>query len=138
MITKNNLIKGVNSFVSDYVDKIALDNPVVCLAKPIITRAVDKQLDKYSNMLDLITDKEGNIDMEGILTEISESLMKVNPFSINVPVLGNINIGGGKIGMDIPYINKHIMFDRDDLDYLKELLTTNSYGRNIIGGIPEK
>ena len=70
-----------------------------------------KVISFFKNVTKDIT-KEGNIDMEGILTEISESLMKVNPFSINVPVLGNINIGGGKIGMDIPYINKHIMFDQ--------------------------
>lgn len=132
MITKDKLIEGVNSFVSEYMDKIALDNPVVCFAKPIITRAVDKQLFKYSGMLDLITDKEGNIDVEGILTEISESLMKVNPFSIKVPIIGNINIGGGRIGMDIPYINKHIMFSGEDLNYLKELLTSDNHGRIYI------
>lgn len=129
MITKDKFIKGVNSFVSEYVDSIATDNPLMCFIKPIITRAVDKQLDKYSGMLDLITDKNGNIDMEGILTEISESLVKVNPFTINVPVIGDINIGGGKIGMEIPYLNKCVIFSESDLGYLKELLKEENYGR---------
>jgi hypothetical protein len=137
MINKTQLFKGINTFVSDYSDKIALDNPLMCFIKPIITRVVNNKLMEYESFLSLISDKEGNIDIEGILTEIGTSLTKVNPFNYNIQGL-NISVGGGTIGVDLPIVNKHIVFDADDIEYLKELLTTKSYGRNIIGGIPEK
>ena len=137
MINKNQLIKGINTFVSDYSDKIALDNPLMCFVKPILTRVVNNKLLEYESALSLIADKDGNIDIEGILTEIGTSLTKVNPFNYNIQGL-NINVGEGTIGVDLPIVNKHIVFDADDIEYLKELLTAKSYGRNIIGGIPEK
>lgn len=137
MINKNQLFKGINTFISDYSDKIALDNPLMCFIKPIITRVVNNKLMEYESFLSLIADKEGNIDIEGILTEIGTSLTKVNPFKYNLQGL-EISVGGGTIGIDLPIVNKHIVFDADDIEYLKELLTSKSYGRNIIGGIPEK
>ena len=137
MINKNQLLKGINTFVSDYSDKIALDNPLMCFVKPIITRVVNNKLMEYESYLSLIADKEGNIDIEGILSEIGTSLTKVNPFTYNIQGL-NVSVGGGTIGIDLPIVNKHVVFDADDIEYLKELLTSKSYGRNIIGGIPEK
>lgn len=136
MINKNQLLKGINTFVSEYSDKIALDNPLMCFVKPVLTRVVNNKLMEYESMLSLIADKDGNIDIEGILTEIVVSLTKVNPFNYNIQGF-NISIGGGTIGLDLPIINKHIVFNADDIEYLKELLIENSYGRNIIGGIPK-
>jgi hypothetical protein len=136
MINKNQLLKGINTFVSEYSDKIALDNPLMCFVKPVLTRVVNNKLIEYESMLSLIADKDGNIDIEGILTEIGVSLTKVNPFNYNIQGF-NISVGGGTIGLDLPIINKHIVFNADDIEYLKELLIENSYGRNIIGGIPK-
>lgn len=137
MINKNQLFKGINTFISDYSDKIALDNPVMCFIKPILIRIVNNKLSEYESTLSLISDKEGNIDIEGILTEIVTSLTKVNPFNYNIGGI-NISVGGGTIGMDLPIINKHIVFNTSDIEYLKELLTSNNYGRSIIGGIPKE
>jgi hypothetical protein len=137
MINKNQLFKGINTFVSEYSDKIAKDNPLMCFVKPVLTRVVNNKLSEYESMISLIADKDGNIDIEGILSEIATSLTKVNPFNYNIQGL-NINVGGGTIGIDVPIINKHVVFNASDIEYLKELLTVNNYGRNIIGGIPEK
>ena len=137
MINKNQLIKGINTFVSDYSDKISMDNPVMCFVKPLLVRVVNNKLAQYESAISLIADKDGNIDIEGILTEIGTSLTKVNPFHYNLGGF-NISVGGGNIGVDVPILNKHIVFDSDDIEYLKELLTSSNYGRNIIGGIPEK
>lgn len=137
MINKNQLFKGINTFVSDYSDSIAKDNPLMCFIKPLLTRIVNNKLIEYESVISLIADKDGNIDAEGILSEILTSLTKVNPFNYNVQGL-NINIGGGTIGIDVPIINKHVVFNASDIEYLKELLTSNNYGRSIIGGIPEK
>lgn len=137
MINKNQLFKGVNTFISEYADTIAKDNPVMCFIKPVLTRVVNNKLMEYEDAISLIADKEGNIDIEGILSEIITSLTKVNPFTYSIQGF-DISVGNGNIGIDIPIINKHLVFNSDDIEYLKELLTTKNYGRNIIGGIPEK
>lgn len=137
MINKNQLFKGINTFISEYADTIAKDNPVMCFIKPVLTRVVNNKLMEYENAISLIADKEGNIDIEGILSEIVTSLSQVNPFNYNIQGF-NISVGGGTIGVDIPIVNKHLVFNSDDIEYLKELLTIKNYGRNIIGGIPEK
>lgn len=137
MINKNQLFIGISTFVSEYSDRISKDNPLMCFVKPILTRVVNNKLSEYESMISLIADKDGNIDIEGILSEIATSLTKVNPFNYNIQGL-NINVGGGAIGIDVPIINKRVVFNASDIEYLKELLTVNNYGRNTIGGIPEK
>lgn len=137
MINKNQLFIGISTFVSEYSDRISKDNPLMCFVKPILTRVVNNKLSEYESMISLIADKDGNIDIEGILSEIATSLTKVNPFNYNIQGL-NINVGGGTIGIDVPIINKRVVFNASDIEYLKELLTVNNYGRNTIGGIPEK
>lgn len=137
MINKNQLFIGISTFVSEYSDRISKDNPLMCFIKPILTRVVNNKLSEYESMISLIADKDGNIDVEGILSEIATSLTKVNPFNYNIQGL-NINVGGGIIGIDVPILNKRVVFNASDIEYLKELLTVNNYGRNTIGGIPEK
>ena len=137
MINKNQLFKGINTFISEYADTISKDNPLMCFIKPILTRVVNNKLMEYEHAISLVADKEGNIDVEGILSEIITSLPKVNPFTYDLNGF-NISVGGGNIGIDIPLLNKHLVFNSDDIEYLKELLTAKNYGRNIIGGIPEK
>lgn len=125
MITKTKLIEGINIFVDDYLDKISANNPAVCFMKPLATRAIKKKLNGADKFIDMIADDEGKIDVSGILSEMAESLMKVNEFTVNVPMIGDVLIGGGKIELGIPFINKAVVFKDTDINYLKELLTSS-------------
>lgn len=125
MITKTKLIEGINIFVDDYLDKISANNPAVCFMKPLATRAVKKKLNGADKFIDMIADDNGNIDVSNILSEMAESLMKVNEFTVNVPMIGDVLIGGGKIELGIPFINKAVVFKDTDINYLKELLTSS-------------
>ena len=125
MITKTKLIEGINIFVDDYLDKISANNPAVCFMKPLATRAIKKKLNGADKFIDMIADDNGNIDVSNILSEMAESLMKVNEFTVNVPMIGDVLIGGGKIELGIPFINKAIVFKDTDINYLKELLTSS-------------
>lgn len=124
MITKDKLINGINLFVDEYLDKIAANNPALCFMKPLATRAIKKKLKGVNKYLDLISEEDGTIDITSILSEMTESLMNVNTFNIDVPVIGNVLIGGGRIELGIPYINKAVVFKDTDINYLKELLTS--------------
>lgn len=131
MITKDKLIVGLNTFVNEYLDNMSLNNPEICFLKPIAVRAAKKKINSAGAFFDLISEEDGTIDIAGILSEITESLMRVNPFRVNVPVLGDVVVGGGRIEVGIPLINKNVIFKDTDINYLRELLTSESYGRNF-------
>lgn len=137
MITKDKLISGLNIFVNEYLDNMTINNPAMCFIKPFAVRAARNKIEETESFLNLISDKDGMIDIAGILSEITESLIKVKPFMVNVPVLGDVVIGGGRLEVGIPLLNKNVIFTDKDINYLKELLTSESYGRNFTERIPE-
>lgn len=88
------------------------------------TRALDKNFSKVSKALDLIADKDGNIDIENILTEMMENLMTTNPFTFKTSFVGDIEIGGGEIKFNLPLTNKRLVLNMTDLETFKEMLIT--------------
>lgn len=92
--------------------------------KPLITRALDKNFSKVSKALDLIADKDGNIDIENILAEMMENLMTTNPFTFKTSFVGDIEIGGGEIKFNLPLTNKRLVLNMTDLETFKEMLIT--------------
>jgi hypothetical protein len=94
--------------------------------KPLITRALDKNFDKVTKTLDLISDKEGNIDIENIITEMMENLMNTNPFTFKTSFIGDIEIGGGEIKFNLPFTSKRLVLNITDLETFKEMLITKS------------
>lgn len=94
--------------------------------KPFITRALDKNFDKVTKTLDLISDKEGNIDIENIITEMTENLMNTNPFTFKTSFIGDIEIGGGEIKFNLPFTSKRLVLNITDLETFKEMLITKS------------
>lgn len=105
------------------ITRMAMDNPVVGFMKPIITRVIDNNVYKIEDGLKMIADKDGNIDTEAILTEMLDSVMKAKPFTINTPFIGDIEIGEGLVKLNLPVVNKRIVFNSTDLQELKNLLT---------------
>lgn len=124
MIDKIQLIEKLQYFVEVQLSNMAKTNPVISFFKPVASRALKKKLSDITNALDLIADEEGNIDAESIISEMIASLMNTQPFHINVPVLGDILIGGGRIEMGIPFTDKSIILSEKDLVELREILTS--------------
>lgn len=77
-------------------------------------------------VLELIADKDGNVDVEGILTEMMENLMTTNPFSFKTSFIGDIEIGGGQIKFNLPLTNKRLVLNMSDLEAFKETLITKN------------
>lgn len=71
-----------------------------------------------------MADEEGNIDVENILTEMIENIMHSNPFIYNTSFMGDIEIGGGHIKLNLPFTNKRLLLNTEDLETFKEILTT--------------
>lgn len=94
--------------------------------RPLIIRALDKNFSKVSKALDLIADKDGNIDIENILTEMMENLMTTNPFTFKTSFIGDIEIGGGEIRFNLPLTNKRLVLNTTDLETFKEMVITKN------------
>jgi hypothetical protein len=124
MITIQKLKDNLNTYLLSQINELSNVNPMMGFMKPIIARVVNNGIDRADNALRLIADKDGNIDIEGIITEMSESLINSRPFTINTSFIGDIVIGNGDIKIQIPYINKELVFNSVDLQHFKELLTT--------------
>ena len=114
-ILREHIITQLNNFNSSSISFL----------KPIIVRVLNNNYKKIYSYLDLLADDNGNIDAIGIITDISSSLISAKPFTVNIPIIGDILIGEGKISMSLPFVNKDIIFTKKDLDVLYELINTD-------------
>ena len=119
------LISSLGGYLIKQVEGIASTNPLIAFAKPIIVRIINNKISTITPFLDMLKDGQGNIDISGILTEMTTSVMDSKSFNINVPVLGDITIGNGHIKLPIPYTDQVIVLNRQDIEELKTVLTNN-------------
>lgn len=124
-MNKEVLISNLKQYLVKQVENISSNNPLVAFAKPIIVRVIDNKISSISPFLDMLKDSQGNIDLTGIITEMTTSVMDTKTFSINVPMLGDIIIGNGHIRLPIPYTGQVIVLNRQDIEELKTMLTNN-------------
>lgn len=116
------LTDNLKTYVDLQLDTMSDTTPVVSFIKPLITRVLDKNISKISKTLDLIADNEGNIDIESILTEMIQNVMSTKPFVINTSFIGDIEVGGGHIKLNLPFTNKRLVLGMADLETFKEVL----------------
>ena len=126
MVTIVQLTDNLKSYVSLQLDSMSKSNPMIGFMTPFITRALDKNFGKVTKALNLISDKEGNIDIENIITEMMENLMSTNPFTFKTSFIGDIEIGGGEIKFNLPFTSKRLVLNITDLETFKEMLITKS------------
>ena len=131
MIVKEQLIMRLKQYITNQIAQISKDNPIIAFIKPLLDRALDKNFNKINSYLSLISDDYGNIDAENILSEMIENVTHTNTFSINAPVIGNIEIGNGQIKINIPFTDKRLVFNHQDLQILKQSLIGEDCITNI-------
>ena len=124
MVTVMQLTDNLKSYIMLQLDNMTMSNPMVGFMKPLITRALDKNFGKVKKALELIADDEGNIDVENILSEMMESVMTTKPFTFNTSIIGDVEVGGGNIKLNLPLTNKRLVLDMSDLEAFKEMLIT--------------
>lgn len=122
--TKLQLTDRVKSYVNTQLDSMSRTNPMISFMKPLVTRVLDKNFSKVTKALDLIADENGNIDIEGILSEMMDNLMTTQPFTLKTSFIGDVEIGGGNIKLNIPLTDKRLVFNMSDLESFKEMLIT--------------
>lgn len=126
MITTQQFISNLKLYIKTQLDGLSKDNPLIGFLNPIITRIVDNNIHKIHKGLNLISDPQGNIDIESIITEMMYNIMESNPFNYNIPYLGNVELGGGNIKLNIPFTSKKLILNSSDLETMKEMLISKT------------
>jgi hypothetical protein len=120
------LTDNLRAYITSQLDTMSKNTPMIGFMKPLITRALDKNFNKITKILDLIANNEGKIDIENILAEMIENVMTTNPFTFKTSFIGDIEIGGGQIKLNLPFTNKKLVLDMTDLEAFKETLITKN------------
>lgn len=122
MVTVLQLTNKLKDYIVTQLDIMSNTTPVVGFMKPLITRALNKNMGKITKALDLIADEDGNIDVEEITSEIMENLMTTKPFTFKTSFIGDIEVGGGTIKFNIPLTNRRLVLNTADLENFKGML----------------
>lgn len=125
MKTAAQLSNSLKIYISKQLDIMSKNTPIISFINPIITRIIDKNFNKVTDFLDLISDNNGNIDIENILTDMINSVMSTQPFIFSTSFIGDVEIGGGYIKFNLPIVNKKLVLDATDLQTFKEMLINN-------------
>ena len=126
MINIQQLTNNLKSYITSQLNIMSNNTPIIGFMKPLIIRAIDKNIDKVTNTIKLISDNEGNIDIETILSEMMQNVINTQPFVYKAPFIGDVEIGNGNIKLNLPLTDKRIVLNQEDLQILKEALIKNN------------
>lgn len=118
-------IEKLKLFLTRQVNSLAMTNPLIGFSKPLIVRVINNNMHKANGFLSMLADENGDIDMQSLVPEMIQSVMITKPFVYHTEFLGDLEIGGGFIKVNIPLTNNQIVLGKTDLDTLKELFTEN-------------
>ena len=114
-------IEKLKIFLGKQINSLAVNNPLIAFAQPMISRIVNNKLNNASGFLSMLADDSGEIDTKALIPEMIQSVMNTKPFIYHTEFLGDLEIGGGFIKMNIPMTNNQIVLGKADLDTLRDL-----------------
>mgnify|MGYP003313208765 FL=1 len=114
-------IEKLKIFLGKQINSLAVNNPLIAFAQPMISRIVNNKLNNASGFLSMLADDSGEIDTKALIPEMIQSVMNTKPFVYHTEFLGDLEIGGGFIKLNIPMTNNQIVLGRNDLEDLKRI-----------------
>ena len=114
-------IEKLKIFLGRQINSLASDNPLIAFTQPMISRIVNNKLNNASGFLSMLADDSGEIDTKALIPEMIQSVMNTKPFVYHTEFLGDLEIGGGFIKLNIPMTNNQIVLGRNDLEDLKRI-----------------
>ena len=96
-------------------------NPFSFIIKAYVSRVANNYIGKLDGLLKDIEDKDGKVDIEGILSESIDNLV-VAQVKKYPNVFSGIEIGNGTIKINIPSFDKQLVFDYNDIESFKQNL----------------
>lgn len=118
MINKDVLINKLVEFLDIKLTNLSNDNQLInVFIRPIFSRIINNNVNKISKALAIIADENGMIDADGILSDMINNLI-VSPVKED----GAIKVGEGSVEIKIPFMNKAIVLDKEDIREFKDIL----------------
>ena len=108
-------------FLGKQINSLAINNPLIAFSQPIINRVISNKLNNAHGFLSMLADESGEIDTKTLIPEMIQSVMNTKPFVYHTEFLGDLEIGGGFIKLNIPMTNNQIVLGRSDLEELKQI-----------------
>lgn len=122
MIKREIIIDKIVQFANNKLAEMSSSNPFVLFIRPVVARAINNNIGKLDSVLKLVQDSDGNVDIEGILSEMVDNLA-VAQIKKYPNVLNGVELGNGSIKVNLPFFDKAIVFDTDDIESFKKSLT---------------
>lgn len=122
MIKREIIIDKIVQFANNKLSEMSSSNPFVLFIRPVVARAINNNIGKLDSILKLVQDSDGNVDIEGILSEMVDNLA-VAQIKKYPNVLNGVELGNGSIKVNLPFFDKAIVFDTDDIESFKKSLT---------------
>ena len=114
-------IETLKLFLGKQINSLANNNPLIAFAQPVITKVVNNKLNNMHGFLSMLADESGEIDTKTLVSEMVQNVMTTKPFVYHTDILGDLEIGGGFIKINIPMTNNQLVLGRNDLEELKQL-----------------
>ena len=115
MVTKETIINEIIQYANTKVNSIANESVLFdILFKPFIAEVINVNISKLDSILTLVTDDRGLINADKLMNDIIDNLV-VAPIK-NVK---GIQIGDGKVSINLPMIGGSVVFDKSDFNELK-------------------
>ena len=114
-------IETLKLFLGKQINSLATNNPLIAFAQPVISRMVNNKLNTMQGFLSMLADESGEIDTKALISEMVQNVMTTKPFIYHTDFLGDLEIGGGFIKLNIPMTNNQLVLGRNDLEELKQL-----------------
>lgn len=114
MINKDKAIQALTNFANSKLESLGKNNPVFNIfVQPYMERVINANISKIDKALTFIADEKGMVDIDGLINDITDKLVvsELNKFN-------GITIGNGQIAIDIPGMNKSIVFTTEDFKEL--------------------
>lgn len=121
MVNKEIIIEKIVEFANTKLAEVGAKNPVILLVRPFFARAINNNIAKLDSLLSMVADKDGMVDIEGIMTEMVDNLL-VARLTSYPKVLGGLEIGEGFIKLNVPLMNKQLVLDTNDIEAFKQTL----------------
>lgn len=121
----NDISSGTKQYLLNLVDSLSNNDFTIGILSPLVKIGIENNFNKITKILNLISDENGNIDIEKLVNDIIKSSLNGKSMTYNISPVGEIVVGNDAIRFNI--LNKYIKFDSNDFIKLKNYLIEN-YG----------
>lgn len=134
MVNVRNIMSTIDKYIDSRVDMVVGKNPIMNLMQPFIKKAFKGYINNYTGQIEgylkLISDKNGNVDIDGLLDEVITRFDTMDEMTIPTKKMGDVHIGKGKLVLEVPSLfgltANNLVFTTKDITDLKSMIVNNN------------